>query len=169
MTMGIKMDVQLKGIEYNSEDYKMELVLRDEVLRKPLGLSLYDEDLTVDEYDFHLGVFVGREIVGTLIMTRISADELKMRQVAVAENWRGKTIGRQMVRCAEQCAVSEGCKMIVLNARKAVVTFYENLGYEKISEEFLEISIPHYKMRKYLPDSILSKISYSNRNNVWGQ
>jgi predicted GNAT family N-acyltransferase len=163
------MGVRLREIKYNSEDYKKELALRDEVLRKPLGLSLYDEDLTEDKHDFHLGVFVGSTIVGVLVLTRISADKLKMRQVAVAEKWRGKTVGRQMVRCAEQCAIREGCKMIVLNARKTAVMFYEKLGYEKISEMFLEISIPHYKMCKYLPDSIRSKISYSNRNSVWGQ
>ena len=166
--MGTKMSVQLREVKYNSEDYKKELVLRDEVLRKPLGLNLYDEDLSVDKHDFHLGVFVGREIVGILILTRISADELKMRQVAVAEKWRGKTIGRQMVRCAEQCAIKEGCKMMVLNARKTAVKFYEKLGYERVGEMFLEISIPHYKMCKHLPDSLMSKISYSNRNSAWG-
>lgn len=166
--MGAKMSVQLREVKYNSEDYKKELVLRDEVLRKPLGLSLYDEDLSADIHDFHLGVFVGREIVGTLVLSRINADELKMRQVAVAEKWRGKTIGRQMVRCAEQCAIKEGCKTMVLNARKTAVMFYEKLGYEKISEMFLEISIPHYKMCKHLPDSLMSKISYYNRNSAWG-
>jgi len=39
---------------------------------------------------------------------------------------------------------------MVLNARKTAVGFYEKLGYEKIGEEFPEINIPHYKMRKIM-------------------
>lgn len=142
--------MQIRQIEYNSEDYKNELKLRDEVLRKPLGMNLNNDNLTADKIDVHFGAFVKSTLIGVLILTKISPDDVKMRQVAVAEKWRAKTIGSQLVFFAEQYARNKGYKTMQLNARKTAVAFYEKLGYEKISEEFLEINIPHYKMRKSL-------------------
>ena len=37
--------VDIRIITYGSDDYNAELQLRDKVLRKPLGTSLFDEDL----------------------------------------------------------------------------------------------------------------------------
>lgn len=143
-------DIQLREIVYNSEEYQSELALRDVVLRKPLGLSLFDENLEPEVHDVHIGAFINNKIVGVLILTRLSANEVKMRQVAVDENHRGEEIGRQMVLYSEEYSKNSGYTTILLNARKSAVGFYEKLGYEMISDGFLEISIPHYKMRKYI-------------------
>jgi predicted GNAT family N-acyltransferase len=37
-----------------------------------------------------------------------------------------------------------------MHARKTAMGFYEKLGYEKIGDEFTEVTIPHYKMEKRL-------------------
>ena len=55
-----------------------------------------------------------------------------------------------MVRFAEEYCKDKGNSMMVLNARKTAVGFYEKLGYDTLGEEFLEINIPHYKMHKHL-------------------
>ncbi|NOZ36403.1 MAG: GNAT family N-acetyltransferase [Chlorobi bacterium] len=39
---------------------------------------------------------------------------------------------------------------IVLHARKTAVSFYLKLNYKIISEQFYEVGIPHFKMRKML-------------------
>jgi len=148
--MEIYFDLQIKTIAYNSEEYRQELVLRDEVLRKPLGMSLYAEDLTVDAPDFHLGAFLSNRLVGVLLLKRLNADELKMRQVAVVDTMRSQHVGTALVRFAEEYAIREGYKTMLLNARMTAVGFYEKLGYEKISREFMEINIPHYRMNKKL-------------------
>jgi len=145
-----KVEIKIKVIRYNSEEYSQELQLRDEVLRKPLGMSLYDENLDAEMDDFHVGAFVNNQLVGVLILTKLNAGDVKMRQFAVAEKWQGKKIGTEMVVFAEEYSRHKGYSTIVLNARKSAAGFYEKLGYEKISEEFLEINIPHYKMRKKL-------------------
>ena len=57
-------------------------------------------------------------------------------------------IGRRLVNHSEQFIKNIGVRFIVLHAREPVVGFYEKLGYQKIGEKFLEVTIPHYKMKK---------------------
>jgi len=142
--------MQLKEIKYNTEEYAWELELRDKVLRKPLGMSLYDENRDAEKYDVHVGAFHNNQLVGVLILTRLDTGSVKMRQVAVDERMQSMKVGTQLVRFAEEFSRNKGYAVMVLNARKTAVGFYEKLGYEKMGEEFLEINIPHYKMKKSL-------------------
>ena len=142
--------VQIAEIKYLSEEYHQEQELRDRVLRKPLGMSLYDENMDAEQHDVHIGAFMHGTLAGVLILTRINATEIKMRQVAVDEASRELHIGTEMVLFAELYAKKSGYSTMMLNARKTAVGFYEKLGYETIGEEFLEINIPHFKMRKCL-------------------
>lgn len=148
--VGNKKEVQIREIDYYSDEYKEELELRDRVLRKPLGMSLFVENLEKEKYDVHLGAFINKRIVGVLILTELTKSEVKMRQVAVEEEVRGNNIGSELVHYAEEYCKSKGYTLMVLNARKTAVRFYERLGYDTLGEEFLEINIPHYKMHKKL-------------------
>ena len=138
----------IRQIKIDSEGYKEELKLRDRVLRKPLKLNLFDENLESEKNDFHIGAFLSDLLVGVLILTVLNNSEIKMRQVAVSESYKGKSIGTKLVIYAEDFAKRLGYKKIVLNSRKTAVKFYEKLGYVKIGEEFIEVTIPHYKMQK---------------------
>ena len=142
--------VQIAEIKYLSEEYHQEQELRDRVLRKPLGMSLYDENMDAEQHDVHVGAFIHGTLAGVLILTRINAAEIKMRQVAVDEASRERHIGTEMVLFAEMYSKKNGYSTILLNARKTAVGFYEKLGYDSVGEEFLEINIPHFKMRKCL-------------------
>ncbi len=143
-----EIDILIKEIEYNSIEYSQELSLRDNVLRKPLGMSLFDEDLSAEVHDFHLGAFIDGALAGVLILTILNSIEIKMRQVAIDNRYQNKKVGSRLVIFAEKYAADNGYTSMVLNARKTAVEFYEKLGYTKISDEFLEIKIPHYKMFK---------------------
>ena len=142
--------VEIRQIHFGTDEYKEELQLRNRVLRKPLGLSLFDENLTKEVNDFHIGAFDGKALIGVLILTVLSEGEVKMRQVGVEENWRGKNVGARIVLYAEEFARKLGYRRVVLNARKSVVGFYQRLGYENIGGEFTEVTIPHQAMEKKL-------------------
>jgi len=142
--------VQIKEFGFNSDEYRNELELRDKVLRKPLGMNLYDENLEADKNDVHIGAFINKRMVGVLILTGLNSKDIKMRQVAVDDDFRAMKIGTEMVRFAEEYSKKKGYSTMLLNARKTAVAFYEKLGYTKMSGEFLEINIPHYKMSKSL-------------------
>lgn len=142
--------LEVREIEYGSAAYQEELLLRDRVLRKPLGMDLFAENLDKERWDMHVGAFCDKKLIGVLILTTIDEGTLKMRQVAVDENFRSMKTGTALVRFSEEYALQNNCKTIVLNARSTAVDFYLKLGYEKISDMFLEINIPHYKMQKKL-------------------
>ena len=72
-----------KIIAYGSEDYDQALALRDRLLRKPLGLSLYDEDLSDEKNNYHLGIFRGPELAAVLVLIPRDSTTLQMRQVAL--------------------------------------------------------------------------------------
>lgn len=140
--------LMFKEIAYQSLEYHSEIVLRDRILRKPLGLSLYHEKLDHEQYDIHLGAFQNGILVGVLILTKLENGDYKMRQVAVDEHFQGKGIGKRLVLYAEEYARKKGTERIVLHARNTAVSFYEKLGYQTVGEEFMEVTLPHKKMFK---------------------
>ncbi len=142
-------NINIKIINYNSKEYKNELKLRNKILRKPLGLSIYDENLENEKNDIHIGAFLDGQLVGTVLLKKLNHNQLKMRQLAVKESLQGNKIGTGLVKYAENYAHKKGYNKIVLNARKTVVDFYLKLGYIKKGNQFTEVTIPHFKMEKH--------------------
>lgn len=139
-----------REIAFGSPEYRQELELRYQVLRKPLGYDKTKDLSDTEEIDLHLGAFDGDRLVGVLMLIDLGGGEVKMRQVAVDPSRQRSGIGRLLVQEAERLAVEKGFREINLWARKTAVPFYLALGYETVSEEFMEIGIPHLKMRKLL-------------------
>ncbi|MFP6872700.1 MAG: GNAT family N-acetyltransferase [Verrucomicrobiales bacterium] len=143
--------IEFAIIAHRSPVYEEACQLRDEMLRKPLGLSLFDEDLDIEADYVHV---IGRDHSGALQaylqLKPIDAKVLKMQQVAVVAHLQGQGIGRALVEFAEAHARSAGYTEMILHARGEVAGFYEMLGYRKEGESFLEVTIPHFKQRKLL-------------------
>ena len=141
-------ELEIREITYNSPDYQAELILRDKILRQPLKMSLFDEDLSQDKNDIHFCAFYNKQLVGSILLSPLPNGELKMRQVAIYFEFQSMKIGSKMVAIIEQYAQNAGYATIVLNARKTAIEFYKKNGYSISSEEFFEVGIPHYKMYK---------------------
>lgn len=142
--------IQVRQIAYGSVEYAESLRLRNEVLRRPLGMDLANDDLSGDVGALHIGAFAGERLVGILLLRTVGEGVLQMKQVAVDESLRGQSVGRKIVEYAETLAAAQGCAEIVLHAREVAVPFYEKLGYAREEERFEEIGIPHYVMNKKL-------------------
>lgn len=143
-------DVEIREIEYGSKEYKDELELRNRVLRLPLGLDIYDEDLKDEKKDTHLGAFYNGKLVGVLVLTAFDKHTVRMRQVAVHETLRGNGVGKTLVEYSEELLRSKGYKEIMLHSRMTSKDFYFKLGYEITSGVFTEVMIPHVEMKKQL-------------------
>ena len=144
--------IQIRVFSYDSPEYDQELLLRDEVLRRPLGMSLKNDNLENDRVSIHIGAFDSEEnqMLGVLLLTPLENGKIKMRQVAVRQSEQRQGVGRQLVAFAEQYALENGFCEMLLHARQVAMAFYCKLGYEALGDEFLEVNIPHYKMRKSL-------------------
>ncbi len=143
-------DIVIKEIEYGSKEYKDELELRNRILRLPLGLDIYDEDLKGEKHDTHIGAFYKGKLAGVLVLTSIDEGIARMRQVAVDDGLRSRGIGKLLVKHAEDQLRSVGCKEIMLHSRMTSMDFYIKLGYSATSEVFTEVMIPHVEMKKHL-------------------
>jgi len=124
------------------------IALRMEILRKPLGLSFNEEDLAKEKDDILLGAFEDDQLVACCILTRVSEETCKLRQMAVHEKMQRNGIGAALMHFAENVARDAGFKSMIMNARKTAQGFYEKLGYKADGNEFIEVTIPHYEMRK---------------------
>jgi len=142
--------MKVSNIEFGSKFYHDSTLLRNQVLRVPLGMDLFKENLSKEESDHHFAAFIEGNLIGCLILTPLSDEEIKMRQVAVAENMQSKGIGKALVTFAEQWALRNDFKILILHARKTAVSFYLHQHYHQVGEEFLEVGIPHFKMQKFL-------------------
>ena len=132
-------NIEIRRIEYGSKEYKDELDLRNKILRTPLGLDIYDEDLKAEKDVIHFGAFSGENHKGALVLTRGGEGCIRMRQVAVSEGLQGKGLGKKLVEYAEQFSRSEGYKEIMLHSRTTASGFYTNLGYSDTSPVFMEV------------------------------
>jgi ribosomal protein S18 acetylase RimI-like enzyme len=137
-------------IAYGTDAYHATLALRYQILREPLGLKFSEEDLAREHGDFHLACHENGQLVACLVLSPQSPADVKMRQVAVAPHAQRKGIGRALSLFAEEFGRQHGFSRITLHARLTAVAFYEKLGYERIGEEFEEVTIRHWAMQKQL-------------------
>jgi predicted GNAT family N-acyltransferase len=145
------LDIHFLETQYDSVDYRTSCNLRNELLRKPLGMSLFDQDLEEERDFIHLiGKNEEQGLIAYLQFKKIEEDTLKMQQVVVAELAQGKGIGRKLILFSEQFAIMSGFSSIILHARENVIGFYERLDYVREGERFLEVTIPHFKASKKL-------------------
>lgn len=143
------MDIlQFKKITPADNEYAVVFELRENILRRPIGLSLHDEDLSNEINDHILIAEANNEIIACLILSPKPGNTVQLRQMAVAEDWQGKNIGKQLVAYAEQFAWDNGYNRIILHARIVAQGFYEKMGYLPVGDIFTEVGIPHIEMEK---------------------
>lgn len=72
----------------------------------------------------------------------------KVERICVLKENRNGGSGKAIMEAIENFAVKEGFKKLKLNAQTQAIPFYEKLGYEAVSDEFLDAGIPHRTMIK---------------------
>lgn len=139
-----------RTVEYGTEDYKKMVELRNDVLLAPIGLPYYEEVLKNDSESIHCVSFDGKEAIGCCVLTDLGDGLAQLRQMAVSDKWQRKGIGEDLIAFAEYVAEEHGFDEIMLHARRVAENFYLRNGYSFVGEEFLEVEIPHFEMRKKL-------------------
>ena len=140
----------LKQIDHGTKEYLQMVKLRNDILRKPLGLSLTSEELGQEKEDILIGAFDDDDMLACCMLTKAGHNCLRLRQMAVQNNLQGKGIGASMMNFAEILSRDKGYKKLIMHARETAVGFYEKLGYKVVGNKFTEVTIPHYVMEKKL-------------------
>src|SRR6478752_7605792 len=140
----------LKIIDHGTAEYYHMIKLRDDILRKPLGLSFASDELDKEKNNLHIAAYEDDQMLGCCMLVEEEPQTVRLRQMAVMNDLQGKGIGRALMQFAENLARDRGYKKITMHARKNALGFYEKMGYKKTGTEFEEITIPHIVMEKEL-------------------
>ena len=104
----------------------------------------------IDEYEndsIHFILYEQNNAVGAGRF-RILDGMGKVERVCVLKTMRGKGAGRKLMLGIEEYAKQQPLSQLKLNAQTYAIPFYEGLGYEVTSNEFLDAGIPHKTMSK---------------------
>jgi GNAT superfamily N-acetyltransferase len=143
----------LKILDYGSPEYHQMVQLRNDILRKPLGLRFTPEELEEEKGEILIGAFEDEKMLGCCMLIKEDANTVRLRQMAVLNNLQGKGIGRALMQFAENIARDIGYKKLSMHARVTAAGFYEKLGYRVVGDQFEEVTLPHYMMEKPLTSS----------------
>lgn len=140
--------ITYREYDWGSDEYGQALILRNRLLRRPLGLCLYDEGLSAEKNFLHFGAFQEGKLLATLLLIPEENGLYRMKQVAVEENFQRQGIGSQLIQFCEAALRKTGAVGIVLHARKTAEPFYVKAGYLPKGNSFTEVGIPHQAMEK---------------------
>jgi predicted GNAT family N-acyltransferase len=142
--------MEVRREAFGSEGYRACLELRRVVLREPLGLDWSEADLAEEEREWQFGGWEGDEVVACLSARWLGEKRVKLRQMAVGLNRQGAGLGRNLVEEILEILAREGAEEVELHAREPVLEFYEKLGFEAVGERFVEVGLPHRRMKRQI-------------------
>lgn len=115
------------------------------------------EHLEMDEKDespeacHHFLILDGEQPVATGRWHEYQPQTAKLQRVAVLKEYRGQSLGKQIILAMEQQARELNCTSSILDAQCQAEGFYDQLGYKVISTEpFYDAGILHVRMKKPL-------------------
>lgn len=142
--------MDVRSVEFDSPEYRQTLELRNRLLRVPLGLNLFAENLAAEREQWHYGLYAGSDLVGCVVAVPTAADTVRIRQMAIETSRQRQGCGNALLSAVEIELNSRGITHIVLHARLEACGFYSKLGYVESGRPFIEVGIPHVEMRKSL-------------------
>lgn len=140
---------EIKGFdELTSRELYKILQLRINVFMLEQN-CLYPECDDKDIAAHHLFAMLDSEIIAycRLLAPGISYEDASIGRVIVVNSHRGKDLGNQLMQKAvDKLYIDYPNFDIRISAQAHLQRFYENLGFAKISEVYLEDDIPHIAM-----------------------
>ncbi len=150
MKMSDHGEFQVRSPE-NPEEWEQYYDLRWQILRRQWNEPRGSEMDAQENETWHRAVFCGANLAGVARLQMNSVSEAQIRYMAVAQEFRGRGVGRILVNTLEEIAKEQGAEKVMLDARAGAVGFYLVLGYQVIADSYLLFGeIQHYLMEKVL-------------------
>ena len=126
------------------------IALRMKVLLGPIGIPPTYINPQKEADDILIGACDGEQLIGCCILTQVNDQTVQLRQMAVDQSLQQKGIGKEIIAFAENTAMENGYRIVMMHARDSVIPFYEKCGYTIAGGQFFEVGIGHHKMQKTL-------------------
>jgi predicted GNAT family N-acyltransferase len=134
-----------------TDEFQQYYALRFQVLRQPWNQPTGSEQDSSDANSLHYMAIYNHNLAAVARLQFNSPSVAQVRYMATAEPFRGKGIGKKLMKHLETVTLENGRKEIFLQARENAVGFYKSLGFTIIEKTFLLFDeIQHYSMRKLL-------------------
>lgn len=133
-----------------SDLYQRALSLREDILRRPLGLTVTEAERSDDAMRQHFCAVECGKVVGTVSLRPLDETTLHLKQMAVSQANRASRIGSRLMAHAEVWAAEAGFQLMIAHARIGAEGFYLKHGYAQEGETFVEQTIPHIRLAKTL-------------------
>ena len=133
--------------ELTTEELYEILKLRAEVFVVEQNCPYQDLD-DKDQSSYHLFLEDNGQIIAVLriLPENIAYKEMAIGRLIVKKSYRGKGISRKMMlRAMEFITEDLGKEKIRLSGQAYLNDFYQSLGFEKVSEMYLEDGIEHFE------------------------
>lgn len=139
-------------------DFKDTYPIRHQMLRpgKPVETCHFDGD--DDDLSFHLGAFIDDKLASVASFYLKAHPEIKnaeyqyqLRGMATLPEYQHQGLSRALLKAAFPIIQNNHVNLLWCNARVEASGFYQKVGFEKVSEEFLIPDVgPHYLMAKVI-------------------
>ena len=134
---------------YHPKEFTEYYKFRWELLRKPFGLPKGSEIDDFENLSLHIMAREAGQVIGVGRLTYYPTGEGQVRYMGVAEQYRNKNVGTEILEYLEHEAKKMGLKGVFLNSREESIPFYESNGYKKTGKPFIGFAnIEHVRMFK---------------------
>ncbi|WP_086347575.1 GNAT family N-acetyltransferase [Candidatus Enterococcus clewellii] len=140
----------MEFINFRSDEaiYQESLVLRNRILRLPLGRDVYAEDLLIEKENDFYGILIDEKLIATMSVYREAPFIAHLTAFAVDSSYQRKGYGRELLEFVLADLKKKGYKRINVDARAEAKVFYEKCGFGIIGKTVQNklLGIDEYKM-----------------------
>lgn len=140
------MTVKIAITENERED---AYLVRRNVFVEEQNVPLEEEIDQFEKDATHFVLYQGNTPIGAGRFRTVD-DFGKVERICVLKESRKSGAGKEIMQSIEAFAKKQGIHKLKLNAQTHAIPFYAGLGYEVVSEEFLDAGIPHKSMIKFI-------------------
>jgi len=140
--------LQIKEINYHSEEYQRLLNFRFNNLRKPLNLEWSKEDLLNENKQIHFALKNQSEIVGSFCLKKINCSTIRLRQMAIEKKFQKQGYGSSILKFTEKFAIKNNYKKIIIIARLSALDFYKKNLFKTSGKIFTDVTVSSINMYK---------------------
>lgn len=141
----------IRLINTTDDEYVSLLELRNNVLRKPLGLDISNDDLSDESQCQHIAYYTDEaRLVACVKIRKVENTLFQISQMAVLPDYQNQGIGSKLLREAESLIRDQGGSAISIESRKQAIPFYSGNGYSISGNIYNKVGIPHRRMKKLL-------------------
>lgn len=132
-----------------NEDFEDAFSVREKVFIIEQNVDEEDELDTFDDLAWHIVLYDDRIPIATGRVFK-KRDSCVIGRVCVLKEYRGRSIGKQLISHLLEKADQMGLDRLELESQMYAVDFYRRVGFQEYGEIFLDAGIEHIKMIKWI-------------------